>query len=90
MPRADSAEEPGWRGYALPRLKHEFGPLRGIVLLAILWTAWYLPMFLYKGWTTSPLWIYAPDSNGGVHHFESLRQSCQLQCHTCNSHACSL
>src|SRR5947207_2024962 len=41
------------------RLEQEFGPLRGMVLLAILWTAWHLPLFLYKGRTSSPLWIYA-------------------------------
>ena len=52
-------EEPGWRGYALPRLEEAFGPARASALLAILWTAWHLPLFLYRGWTSSPLWIYA-------------------------------
>lgn len=39
-------EEPGWRGFALPRLQSRFGPLRGTLLLGILWTCWHLPDFL--------------------------------------------
>lgn len=51
-------EEPGWRGYALPRLESAFGAVRGSLLLALLWTGWHLPLFFYPGWTSSPLWIY--------------------------------
>jgi membrane protease YdiL (CAAX protease family) len=51
-------EEPGWRGYALPRLENAFGPVRGSLLLGLLWAGWHLPLFFYSGWTTSPLWIY--------------------------------
>ncbi len=51
-------EEPGWRGYALPRLETALGPVRGSLLLGLLWTGWHLPLFLYPGWTSSPLWIY--------------------------------
>jgi membrane protease YdiL (CAAX protease family) len=51
-------EEPGWRGYALPRLESAFGPVRGSLLLGLLWTGWHLPLFFYPGWTSSPLWIY--------------------------------
>jgi len=51
-------EEPGWRGYALPRLEAAFGPLRGSLVLGLLWAGWHLPLFLYDGWTTSPLWTY--------------------------------
>jgi hypothetical protein len=27
-------------------------------VLALLWTGWHLPLFLYPGWTSTPLWVY--------------------------------
>jgi membrane protease YdiL (CAAX protease family) len=51
-------EEPGWRGYALPRLERALGPVRSSLVLGLLWTGWHLPLFLYPGWTSAPLWIY--------------------------------
>lgn len=39
-------EEPGWRGFALPRLQAEYGPLGGSLVLAVLWAGWHLPAFL--------------------------------------------
>jgi uncharacterized protein len=52
-------EEPGWRGYALPRLQRSFGPVIGTLVLALIWTGWHLPLFLVSGWTSSPILIYA-------------------------------
>ena len=52
-------EEPGWRGYALPRLEAAFGPIQGSIVLAVLWVGWHVPMFFYPGWVSAPLWIYA-------------------------------
>ena len=51
-------EEPGWRGYALPRLEAHLGPLWASLVLAFLWAGWHLPLFLIPGWTSSWVWIY--------------------------------
>lgn len=40
-------EEPGWRGYALPRLQQRHGPLAGTLILGSLWATWHLPLFLF-------------------------------------------
>jgi membrane protease YdiL (CAAX protease family) len=45
-------EEPGWRGFALPRLQAQFGPLAGTLLLGVLWALWHLPGYL-GGWMTA-------------------------------------
>lgn len=39
-------EEPGWRGFALPRLLQRYGVLRANLILGALWTFWHLPDFL--------------------------------------------
>ena len=45
-------EEPGWRGFALPRLQQRYGPLVGSLVLGLLWSLWHLPLILTPGNTT--------------------------------------
>jgi membrane protease YdiL (CAAX protease family) len=37
-------EEPGWRGFALPRLQDRMTPVRATLLLGVLWAPWHLPL----------------------------------------------
>jgi membrane protease YdiL (CAAX protease family) len=39
-------EEPGWSGFALPRLQRVHSPLVGGLILGSLWALWHLPGFL--------------------------------------------
>jgi membrane protease YdiL (CAAX protease family) len=46
FPGGALGEEPGWRGFALPRLQSMHGPLLGTLILGPLWALWHLPLFL--------------------------------------------
>src|SRR5439155_16889541 len=39
-------EEPGWRGFALPRLQERWGPLVGAIVLGVVWAAWHGTKYL--------------------------------------------
>lgn len=41
-------EEPGWRGWLLPRLQATRSPVRATLILAPIWAAWHAPFFLYR------------------------------------------
>src|SRR5512145_1185114 len=47
-------EEPGWRGFALPRLQKSFNAETSSWILGVLWGAWHLPVNLYLNWEAGP------------------------------------
>lgn len=42
-------EEPGWRGYALPRLQARFHALGASLLLGMIWAIWHAPLWFIPG-----------------------------------------
>ena len=51
-------EEPGWRGFALPRLQQKYGPVRATLILAPLWAGWHLPLFQMPNWSSANRWQF--------------------------------
>jgi uncharacterized protein len=51
-------EEPGWRGFVLPRLQSGRSPLHATLILGLLVAAWHLPLVFLPGedLTRSLLW----------------------------------
>ena len=41
-------EEPGWRGFALPRLQARTSPLAASLVIALVWFAWHIPLKVLK------------------------------------------
>ncbi|MFZ3008411.1 MAG: CPBP family intramembrane glutamic endopeptidase [Phenylobacterium sp.] len=48
-------EDPGWRGFALPRMLDRFNPTLAALLLGVIWAVWHLPAFLFSGMPQSSL-----------------------------------
>lgn len=55
---AATGEEPGWRGFALPRLLQKYSPLKASLVLSVIWSAWHLPIMLGRGLAGLDLLIY--------------------------------
>ncbi|MEA5116302.1 MAG: CPBP family glutamic-type intramembrane protease, partial [Propionicimonas sp.] len=45
-------EEPGWRGFALPRLQARLLPLVAALVLGVIQCFWHAPLFLTSEWDT--------------------------------------
>lgn len=62
---AGLGEEPGWRGFALPRLEERYAPVVATLVLGLAWAFWHLPLVLVDprfphGFTSlAPLFLLA-------------------------------
>ncbi len=56
-----AGEEPGWRGFALPKLQDRYSALGASLILGALWAVWHLPFFFIPGTfqSTTPFFIFA-------------------------------
>ncbi|HJT56577.1 MAG TPA: CPBP family intramembrane glutamic endopeptidase [Ktedonobacteraceae bacterium] len=57
IPFAALGEEPGWSGFALPRLQQRYGPVLGTIVLGTLHSLWHLPTGFIVG---GPLYPFGP------------------------------
>ena len=44
------AEDIGWRGYILPKLREQMSTLQASLLIGIIWAIWHLPFFIFPEW----------------------------------------
>ncbi len=48
------AEEPGWRGFALPRLQSRHDAVKSSWILGVLWGVWHFPFIIYYNLGAGP------------------------------------
>ena len=53
-------EEAGWRGFMMPRLKEQFGLVKGRVIGGVIWAVWHFPVMLLAGYEYGTDYIGAP------------------------------
>lgn len=51
-------EETGWRGFAHDRLRPRYGFRRAVMIVAVLWAGWHLPLFFFhEGFEDIPIFF---------------------------------
>jgi membrane protease YdiL (CAAX protease family) len=54
-----TGEEPGWRGFALPRLLERYSPIKAGLVLGLMWSFWHLGLWLVaSGYSGTTLLVY--------------------------------
>ncbi len=54
------AEEPGWRGFALPKMNRHFRPIISGIAIGVIWAFWHLLHYVLGGrdWSSFPQFIF--------------------------------
>ncbi len=47
------AEDIGWRGYILPKMRERMTVLNASLLIGVIWAIWHLPYFIFPGWNAA-------------------------------------
>jgi len=57
---AGGNEEPGWRGFATPRLMARFHPIVASIIVGIVWVIWHVPLYFgtWSGADQPLLWFF--------------------------------
>ena len=57
---AGIAEEPGWRGYAVPKMNEKYRPIITGGIIGFFWAVWHLLQYIYGGrpWETFPQFVF--------------------------------
>jgi membrane protease YdiL (CAAX protease family) len=57
---AGLAEEPGWRGFALPEMNQHYKPIISGIFIGVIWAFWHLLFYVLgsRPWSTFPQFVF--------------------------------
>jgi membrane protease YdiL (CAAX protease family) len=57
---AGFAEEPGWRGFALPKMNQHYKPIISGIIIGFIWAFWHLLFYVLgsRPWSTFPQFVF--------------------------------
>jgi membrane protease YdiL (CAAX protease family) len=55
---AGGNEEPGWRGFALPKMLTITSPLVASLVIGVIWAGWHIPLFFSQAWLGSTPFVW--------------------------------